>query len=111
MRTQPPFEALHLALALLRALREPVKRIERHDRSLADQIRRASTRVAMTLGEGSGHTKGNARRYGEYTYGSAKETRVGIQAAEAWGYLDTATVQRLDAMADRLCALTYGLRR
>lgn len=111
MRTTTHFEALHHALALIHALRDPVRRIERHDRNLAAQTRRAATSVALQLAEGSGSAKGNARRYYEYAYASAKETRLCIQVAQAWGYLDEATTQKLDAMADRLGALTYGLLR
>jgi hypothetical protein len=34
-----------------------------------------------------------------------------IEVAAAWGYLSDKTAAELDAIADRVCALTYGLRR
>ena len=111
MRTTNHSEALRLAILLIHALREPARRIAAHDRQLASQLRRAASGIALQLAEGSASTDGNARRHHSYAHGSAKETRVCIEVAAAWGYLSDKTAAELDVIADRVCALTYGLRR
>ena len=111
MRTDTHFEALRLTLVLIRALRLPLKRLASVDADLARQARRAATSIALQLAEGSGSAGGNPRRYYRYAHASARETRQCIGVALAWGYMDQATADRLDALADKVCALTYGLTR
>jgi four helix bundle protein len=41
--------------------------------------------------------------------GSCDEVRSLLEAAEAFGVLGAAEQQRLDALADRVCAMTYRL--
>ena len=86
-----------------------VRAIERHDRSLGDQMRRALASVALNLSEGAGSQRGNRRLRFETACGSAKESRSCYEVASAFSYitLDAALGDRLD----RIAATTYRLAR
>ena len=93
----------------IRLLRPVVSDIAKHDRDLADQMRRALSSVALNLNEGAGTQRGNRRLRFENACGSAKESRGCYEVASAFGYveLDVALVDRLD----RIAATTWRLAR
>jgi four helix bundle protein len=84
---------------VLRMLRPVIAEIERHDRDLGRQLRRASASVALNVSEGSGsHGGTRAERY-RNALGSARETGACLDVAEALGYvsrIDAALLDRLD---------------
>ncbi len=92
-------------------LRTIVGTIATRDRSLADQVRRAATSIALNLAEGNASSSGNRRLRFESALGSARETRTGLRVAVAWGYVDRTTVAPVDALLDRVAAQTYQLSR
>ncbi len=55
--------------------------IEKRDRSLGDQMRRALASVALNLSEGAGSRRGNQRLRFENACGSAKESRSAYEVA------------------------------
>jgi four helix bundle protein len=64
-----------------------VETIGKRDRDLARQLRRSSTSVVLNVAEGCAVRDGRRRmRYGD-ALGSAMETRAGLEAAVAIGYL------------------------
>ena len=73
-----------------------VRVIERHDRDLASQLRRAASSVVLNLAEGSGSFGGMRTQRYRTALGSARETMSCLQVAERFGYLD--------AMPDALVA-------
>ena len=93
----------------IRLLVPVIRAIEKHDRSLADQLRRALASVALNLNEGAGNRRGNRRVRYETACGSAKESRGCYEVAVAFGYvtIDAALVDRLD----RIAATTWRLAR
>ena len=101
-----------LALETIAGLRPLMPRIARRDRSLANQIRRAASSVALNIGEAEYSDAGNRRARFHTAAGSAGETRTALEAAVAWGYLtpdDTCDVlQRLDGILAMLWKLTGG---
>ena len=86
-----------------------IRQIAKHDPSLADQMRRALSSVALNLNEGAGSQRGNRRVRFENACGSAKESRGCYEVAGAFGYveIDAALVDRLD----RIAATTWRLTR
>ena len=86
-----------------------INAIAEHDRSLADQLRRALASIALNCGEGAGNRRGNRRSRFETACGSAKESRCAYETAGAFGYVvvDAVLVDRLD----RIAATTWKLSR
>jgi four helix bundle protein len=101
------FIAYEVSLEVIKSLRSVVPAIERHDRDLADQIKRAASSVALNLAERQRLTKGNKPKHYAIAHGSANEVRAALQTALAWGWLADAS----DALAnvDRLLALLWRL--
>jgi four helix bundle protein len=101
------FIAYEVSLEVIRSLRTIVPQIERHDRDLADQIKRAASSVALNLAEGQRLTKGNKPKHYAIAHGSANEVRAAVETAIAWGWIDGAEKQL--AAIDRLLALLWRL--
>ena len=104
--------SLHIhsfVIETIRLLAPVVREIEKHDRSLGDQMRRALSSVALNLSEGAGSQRGNRRLRFETACGSAKESRSAYEVAGAFGYVavDAGLVDRLD----RIAATMYRLGR
>ena len=82
------FIAYEVSLEVITSLRAVVPKLERHDRDLADQLKRAASSVALNLAEGQRLTKGNKAKHYVIAHGSANEVRAALQTAAAWGWLE-----------------------
>src|SRR5262245_65132930 len=100
-----------VALESIVALRPLLTRIQRMDRDLHDQIRRAANSMSLNIGEASGSLGGNTRARFHTALGSTREVRVGLQLALAWGYLEAPAVAPVDELLDRVCAMLFRLAR
>lgn len=101
--------AQDLATHAIERLRPLVERIARRDRGLADQVRRAATSVVLNLAEGAYNAGGHRRARFESARGSANEVRAALRVARAWGYVGEPDARELDALYDRVLAMTYKL--
>lgn len=101
------FIALEVSIQLVHSLRDLVPIIERSDRDLGDQVRRAASSVVLNLGEGQRLTKGNKQKHYVIAHGSANEVKVALATAQAWGLIGDPTAQR--QILDRLLALLWRL--
>ena len=101
------FVAYEVSLDLIRELRTIVPAIKKHDRDLADQLKRAASSVCLNLGEGRRREAGDKRRGYEIAHGSAGEVLTALEVADAWGYVVDGTKAR--AILDRLLALLWRL--
>ena len=99
------FIAYQVSLDLIRTLRPIVPAIQKFDRDLAVQLRRAATSVSLNLGEGSRREGGDKRRHFEMAHGSAGEVLTALDVADAWGYVLEQDVPR--QLLDRLLALLW----
>jgi four helix bundle protein len=101
------FMAYEVSVQLVTSLREVVPSVERFDRDLGDQLRRAATSVVLNLAEGSRSAKGNKQKHFSIAHGSASEVKAALEIARAWGWIDEANEQR--AILDRLLAILWRL--
>ena len=101
------FIAYQVSLEVITSLRALVPLIERNDRDLADQLKRAASSVVLNLAEGQRLTKGNKPKHYAIAHGSANEVRAAIQTALAWGWIENADAQL--SLVDRLLALLWRL--
>jgi len=85
--------------------------IREHDRSLADQLKRAAQSVVLNIAEGRGNDAGTARARFSTACGSAKEVRAALNIARDWGYIEARKAAHLDARLDQVCAITWCLGR
>jgi four helix bundle protein len=99
------------ALDIVNELGPLVDAVQRRDRKLADQLRRAAQSVVLNIAEARGNRDGNARLRFSTACGSAKETRAALTIASAWGYIDSRRVAPLDRELDEVCAITWVLGR
>ena len=78
----------NVMLDAITTMRPMVRAIERHDRDLASQLKRAASSVLLNVAEGSGSFGGvRVQRY-RTALGSARETMACLQVAERFGYVE-----------------------
>jgi len=92
---------------LVRELGPLLHTIREHDKSLAEQLKRA----ALNIAEARGNDAGNARARFSTACGSAKEVRAALNVASDWGYIESHTATHLDEKLDEVCAITWCLGR
>jgi len=105
------FHALEVSLQVIEALVPIEAKIRVRNRSLADQISRASESVALNLGEGRRRADGDRRRHWQFAAGSTAEVTVALRIAVAKRYVDSAELSPIEPTLDRLRRLMYGLTR
>src|SRR5262249_37645305 len=96
-----------VALAVIREVREPLAMVERRDRALANQARRAATSILLNIEEGNQRRGRDQQHLFRVAKGSAAELRPRLLVAVAWGYLDDP--RETLGLLDRLERLLYGL--
>jgi four helix bundle protein len=95
-------------IGVLGMLRGVLTQIERHDRDLGNQLRRAGSSVALNIAEGNGSHGGTRLARYRTALGSARETSACLDVAVALGYVegvDAQVLSRLDEVRATLAAL------
>ncbi|HVJ21870.1 MAG TPA: four helix bundle protein [Polyangiaceae bacterium] len=100
-----------LSYEVLEALRPLVPRIKKHDRSLADQLTRAASSVALNIGEAELSDPGNGQARFFTAAGSANETLTALRVAVAWGYFPKEDAQTAEVLLRRVIAMLWKLTR
>ena len=103
------FVTRDVALKVIHCIRETLVRLERRDRSLGDQARRAATSIVLNIEEGNRRKGGDREHHFRIAAGSAAELRAALLIAVAWGYIAEPT--EVLGHLDRLGGLLYGLTR
>ncbi|HET6610817.1 MAG TPA: four helix bundle protein [Kofleriaceae bacterium] len=105
----PRFHAFEIALEIARSLRGLVAAVRKHDGSLADQLRRAASSVALNIAEGNRRRGRDRLHHFRIAAGSADEVAAALRIAEAWGYLSSREIAATLALVDRQLAVLYRL--
>jgi four helix bundle protein len=104
-------QVAEVSFQLIEELRPLVVEIRRRERSLADQLMRAASSVALNIAEAQKSDGGNMRARFFTAAGSANESRAALRVAIGWRHItpDTAAAarQRLDHIIAILCKLTH----
>ena len=103
--------AQEVASQLIRAQRPSLDAVERHDKDLANQLRRAGSSVLMNVSEAKKRIGKDRAHLFRIAAGSAEEVRAALSIATGWGYLTDASVASALALLDRELALLWGLTR
>jgi four helix bundle protein len=102
---------LEHALQIATLARPLVEVIQRRDRDLASQVRRAVSSIALNAAEAQGNAGGNTRVRLESALGSLYEAQAGIRLAIAWGYFPQAAANDALVCMNCLGGRIYGLVR
>ena len=97
------------ALDMIHQIKPLIDQISRHDKALADQLRRSASSVSLNIGEGAYSRGGNQIARFMDAAGSASETRSALQVAAAWGYVPADLVTKVDSTLDEILAMLWGL--
>jgi four helix bundle protein len=100
-----------LSLEAIEALRPLVAKVRRRDRSLADQLVRAASSVALNIAEGDASDAGNQRARFCTAAGSAAESLTALKVAVAWGYLEAGEVAASSSLLRPVLAGLWKLSR
>jgi four helix bundle protein len=102
-----------VVLQMIREAAPVADAIERHDRDLARQMRRALTSVALNTAEGAGSLAGHKQQRYQTALGSVREVQGCIDAAKALRYIkqvDPGLLDRIDHVTATLVRLVHPRR-
>ena len=102
---------LEHALSVVALAQPIVESVQRKDRDLASQLRRAISSVVLNLAEVFGAAAGNSRLRFETARGSLNEARAGIRVAVAWGYVSDSVASPVLESMNCLGGRVFGLVR
>jgi four helix bundle protein len=111
MHNSKSFSVEEHALGVIELARPLVEAVQRRDRDLASQLRRAVSSIALNLAEGFGCTGGNRRLRFETALGSLKEAQMAIRISLAWGYFSQSVAAETVTSLEVLGGRVYGLAR
>ena len=103
-------DVYRVALELIALCRPCGLALARLDRRLGCQLTEALASTVQNLAEAMRRTGKDRAHLLTVSLGSCDEVRALLDAAVAFGALPLAEQQRADALADRVCAMTYRLR-
>jgi four helix bundle protein len=104
-------QVAELSLELIETLRPLVPRIKAKDKSLADQILRSASSIALNVGEAELSDPGNRRARFFTAAGSAGETYTAVKVAIAWRHFTTQEGEASVALLKRIIAILWKLTR
>ncbi|HVY32503.1 MAG TPA: four helix bundle protein [Polyangiaceae bacterium] len=103
------FEVAELSFQAIEALRPIVPRVRARNRSLADQLERAETSVALNIAEGDHSDPGNQRARFFTAKGSASESLAALRSAVCWGHVPEADAKPARELLQRIVAILWKL--
>ena len=104
------FDTAVVALQMVESLRPLIAAIEKRDKDLARQTRRAGPSAYLNVEEGSRRRNGDRYYHYDVAAGSAAETRAALRCAIAMGYITPSAAEPCLGFIDRLLALLWRQR-
>ena len=104
-------QVAEFSIEMIAAVRPLAARIKRQDRSLADQLVRSASSVALNIAEADMSDPGNQKARFYTAAGSANESLAALRVAVAWGYLGTEDVAAASVLLRRIVAMLWKLAR
>ena len=105
------FQVKELSIQLIEVLAPVMPRIKQRDKSLADQLSRAASSIALNLGEAELSDPGNRRARLFSAAGSANETLTALKVAVAWRHLPAREAEEAMALGRRVVAILWKMTR
>jgi len=105
------FQVKELSIQLIEVLAPLIPRIKQRDKSLADQLSRAATSIALNSGEAELSDPGNRKARLFSAAGSANETLTALRVAVAWRYVPARETEAATALARRIVAILWRMTR
>ena len=99
----------HRSIELAASLRDLLKRLERCDRDLASQLRRATGSIALNIAEGLGRVGKDRLHHYRVARGSALEVDAALRLAVAWGYLSQEGAEQSLDLVEGIQKMLSGL--
>lgn len=106
-----PSSVVEHSLVVIELSRPLVEAVQRKDRDLASQLRRAISSICLNLAEGFGCAAGNSRLRFQTALGSLDEAQTAIRVAIAWGYISLESAEVALESMHRLGGRVVGLVR
>jgi len=104
-------DVYRLTLELITLCRPLSERLQRFNRRLGAQLTESLSSTLQNLAEGMRRTGKDRAHLLTVVLGSCDEVRALLEGAVAFGVLSQAEQRQADALADRVCAMTYCLRK
>ena len=104
-------DAYRVTLELIAACQTLCSRLARFNRRLGAQFVEALASTLQNLAEAMARTGRDRAHLLTVALGSCQEVRALLEAAVAFGVLSHTDHERIDALADRVCAMIYRLRQ
>jgi four helix bundle protein len=101
------FDCLEVAHEALVVIGPLIEKVERRNRSLAEQLQRASVSIVSHIDEGRGAKPQQKAHFFRMALGSAREVTSQIRVAQAWGYVDD--TRPVLEILDRVRAMLWRL--
>jgi four helix bundle protein len=98
-----------MALSIVEELAPIMPLIQKHDRSLAVQLRTAASSMVLNIAESEYSDPGNKRARIFTAAGSTNESRSAVRLAIAWGYFKRERAADVLARLDRVVAVLWKL--
>ena len=98
-----------VALELIRELAPLIPSMARHDKNLAQQLRRCASSVVLSIAEGESSDPGTKRARFHSAAGSANETRAALRVAACWRYVTEQRTRSCLALLDRVLGMLWRL--
>jgi four helix bundle protein len=110
----PKSSIVEHSLDVVALSRSFVEVVQRKDKDLGSQLRRAISSICLNLAEGFGATGGNRRLRFETALGSLNEAIAAIRVAVAWGYSEqsdvNAMLESIGVLGSRIAGLVRKQR-